>query len=231
MSLTVPKYIVISDRLFNDAEFMIEYSLKTDKEAGGMLIKAAHGHFGIASEQLGEGREIMLKPNEKLQQQEMHYGSVHTHPQTDLASTGDVISYLSDRNEKIMLVVGADKSINMYFKTKKTPIGDFHDMIRENFEQKDMPDMCEVFNFLWYNGNDTTLELQIDKLRDYDLEVADETATAEELADLLELKGNTDYPRDYSIKKYPKKEKKTSKKVPWLPTQMYDRIGWNQHGI
>src|SRR5579885_2829108 len=128
---------------------------------------------------------------------------------TDLQSTGDVISFLADEKEKVMLVTGADSSINISFKTQFTKEGDFSRDIREHFKQKDMLEMSKIYGFLWYRGENfsTELELQTKELGELKLQPIEETWNIEDLLEALDIKGSPELPNDYSTKKYPKKSK------------------------
>jgi proteasome lid subunit RPN8/RPN11 len=204
--LEVPDKIEIPERLYNDLMMMIEYSVSNDNEAGGFLIKAKHGELGVVGEQFGKDREIVLEPNEQLHEGEELIGTVHMHPVTPTASTGDVGGYMNDENEKVMLVVGADKSINVFFKTDFTAEGDYGDEISENFEQEDMDMLAEGLGFLWYRGEEsdrTVLNLMSNKVDSVELQVSEETWPIEDLVKGLGIKGRPDIPEEYSTKKRP----------------------------
>jgi proteasome lid subunit RPN8/RPN11 len=204
--LEVPDKIEIPERLFNDLQMMIEYSITNDNEAGGFLIIAKTGDLGVVGEQFGKDREIVLEPNEELHEGESLIGTVHMHPVTPTASTGDVKGYLNDENERVMVVVGADKSINIFFKTDFTAEGDYGDEISENFEQGDMDILCEGFGFIWYRAeeSDRTVASIITHLIDnVELDIVDETWPIEALVKGLGIKGRPDIPEEYSTKKTP----------------------------
>ena len=204
--LDVPDKIEIPERLFNDLQMMIEYSITNDNEAGGFLIIAEHGQLGVVGEQFGKSREIVLEPNEQLHKGEMLIGTVHMHPITPTASTGDVSGYLNDENEKVMVVVGADKSINIFFKTAFTSEGDYGDEISENFEQGDMDMLCEGLGFIWYRAEEsdrTVASIITHVVDDVELNIVDETWPIEELVKGLGIKGRPDIPEEYSTKKTP----------------------------
>lgn len=212
--VNLPDKIEIPERLFNDLMMMIEYSTTNDNEAGGFLIKAKHGELGVVGEQFGKDREIVLEPNEQLHEGEELIGTVHMHPVTPTASTGDVSGYLNDKNEKVMVVVGADKSINFFFKIPDiTAEGDYGDEISENFEQEDMGLLAEGLGFIWYRGEEsdrTTLNLMDNIVEDLEFEVLDETWPVEKVVKALGIKGRPDIPEEYSTKKNPLKLQ-----IPW----------------
>ena len=204
--LEVPDKVEIPERLYNDLQMMIEYSLNTDKEAGGFLIIAEHGKIGVVGEQFGKDREIVLEPNEELHKGESLIGTVHMHPVTPTASTGDVKGYLNDENERVMVVVGADKSINIFFKTDFTAEGDYGDEISENFDQEDMDMMCEGFGFIWYRAEEsdrTIANIITHIIDDVELDIVDETWPIEDLIKGLGIKGRPNIPSEYSTKKQP----------------------------
>lgn len=203
----LPDKIEIPERLYNDLMMMVEYSITNDNEAGGFLIIAEHGNLGVVGEQFGENREIVLEPNEALHEGESLIGTVHMHPVTPTASTGDVTGYLNDENEKVMVVVGADKSINFFFKVPDmTHEGDYGDEISDNFEQSDMDIMAEGFGFIWYRGEEsdrTELHLMDNVIEDIEFNVLDEIQPVEEVVKALGIKGRPDIPPEYSTKKTP----------------------------
>lgn len=203
----LPDKIEIPERLFNDLMMMIEYSTTNDNEAGGFLIIAEHGNLGVVGEQFGKDREIVLEPNEQLHEGEQLIGTVHMHPVTPTASTGDVTGYLNDENEKVMVVVGADKSINFFFKIPgMTNEGDYGDEISDNFEQEDMGMMAEGFGFIWYRGEEsdrTELHLMDNIIEDLEFDVLDESWPVEDVVKALGIKGRPDIPEEYSTKKTP----------------------------
>lgn len=204
--LEVPDKIEIPERLYNDLMMMIEYSTTNDNEAGGFLIKAKHGELGVVGEQFGKDREIVLEPNEQLHEGEELIGTVHMHPVTPTASTGDVSGYMNDENEKVMLVVGADKSINVFFKTSFTAEGDYGEEISDNFEQSDMNLLAEGLGFIWYRGEEsdrTTLNLITNVVDNVELNIVEETWPIEDLVKGLGIKGRPDIPEEYSTKKTP----------------------------
>jgi proteasome lid subunit RPN8/RPN11 len=204
--LEVPDKIEIPERLYNDLMMMIEYSVSNDNEAGGFLIVAEHGNLGVVGEQFGKDREIVLEPNEQLHEGETLIGTVHMHPVTPTASTGDVSGYLGDENEKVMVVVGQDKSINFYFKTPFTAEGDYGEEISDNFEQSDMDMLAEGLGFIWYRGEEsdrTILNLMSNKVDNVELNIAEETWPVEDLVKGLGIKGRPDIPEEYSTKKTP----------------------------
>jgi len=206
--LDVPDKVEIPERLYNDLMMMIEYSTTNDNEAGGFLIKAKHGDLGVVGEQFGKDREIVLEPNEQLHEGEELVGTVHMHPVTPTASTGDVAGYLNDENEKVMVVVGADKSINVFFKTSFTAEGDYGDEISDNFEQSDMGMLAEGLGFIWYRGEEsdrTVLNIITNVVDDVELNVVDETWPIEDLVKALGIKGVDQIPSEYSTKKTPLK--------------------------
>jgi len=203
----LPDKVEIPERLFNDLMMMIEYSKTNDNEAGGFLIIAKHGDLGVVGEQFGKDREIVLEPNEQLHEGESLIGTVHMHPVTPTASTGDVTGYLNDKNEKVMVVVGADKSINFFFKVPDmTQEGDYGDEISDNFEQSDMGMMAEGFGFIWYRGEEsdrTELHLMDNIIEDIEFDVLDESWPVEDVVKALGIKGRPDIPEEYSTKKTP----------------------------
>jgi hypothetical protein len=204
--LEVPEKIEIPERLYNDLMMMIEYSVSNDNEAGGFLIVAKHGEIGVVGEQFGKDREIVLEPNEQLHEGESLIGTVHMHPVTPTASTGDVSGYLNDENEKVMVVVGQDKSINFFFKTPFTTEGDFGDEISDNFEQSDMDMLAEGLGFIWYRGEEsdrTTLNLMSNTVDNVELNIAEDTWPVEDLIKGLGIKGADQIPEEYSTKKTP----------------------------
>jgi proteasome lid subunit RPN8/RPN11 len=207
-SIPVPDKIEIPERLYNDLMMMIEYSTSNDNEAGGFLIMAKHGEIGVVGEQLGKDREIVLEPNEQLHEGEKLLGTVHMHPVTPTASTGDVTGYMNDTDELVMVVVGADKSINVMIKTPVTAEGDYGEEISDNFEQEDMGMLAEGLGFIWYRGEEsdrTTLNLVTSNANGLELDVQEETWPVEDLLDALGIKGRDDIPETYSTKKWPKK--------------------------
>jgi proteasome lid subunit RPN8/RPN11 len=203
----LPDKVEIPERLYNDLMMMIEYSVSNDNEAGGFLIVAEHGNLGVVGEQFGKDREIVLEPNEALHEGEELIGTVHMHPVTPTASTGDVTGYLNDKNEKVMVVVGADKSINFFFKVPDiTAEGDYGDEISDNFEQEDMGTMAEGFGFIWYRGEEsdrTELHLMDNVIEDLEFDVLDESWPVENVVKALGIKGRPDIPEEYSTKKTP----------------------------
>lgn len=206
--LEVPDKVEIPERLYNDLMMMIEYSVSNDNEAGGFLIVAEHGNIGVVGEQFGKDREIVLEPNEALHEGESLIGTVHMHPVTPTASTGDVSGYLNDENEKVMVVVGQDKSINFYFKTPFTAEGDYGDEISDNFEQEDMDMLAEGFGFIWYRGEEsdrTELHLMSNTVDNVELNIVEDTWPVEDLIKGIGIKGRPDIPEDYSQKKTPLK--------------------------
>jgi hypothetical protein len=203
-SVQLPRYIKIQLRLYHDLKVMAEFAIETDKEVGGLLIKALHGHLGVIAEQFGKDREIMLKPNEQLYEAELYFGSTHSHPKTEFGSTSDIDTFLADETEQIMVVTGADNSINMYFKTKATKSGEY-DVKAMGYAQEDNIEIAEDFGYLFYRAEDdeeNILTLQNEKLLDEDIEVLDETWTVERLIDYLGLEGLNFLPQS-SMKKTP----------------------------
>jgi uncharacterized Zn finger protein (UPF0148 family) len=204
--LEVPDKIEIPERLYNDLMMMIEYSVSNDNEAGGFLIVAKHGELGVVGEQFGKDREIVLEPNEQLHEGESLIGTVHMHPVTPTASTGDVSGYLGDENEKVMVVVGQDKSINFFFKTPFTAEGDYGEEISDNFEQEDMDMLAEGLGFIWYRGEEsdrTTLNLMSNTVDNVELNIVEDVWPVEDLVKGLGIKGRPDIPEEYSTKKQP----------------------------
>lgn len=133
----------------------------------------------------------------------------HMHPITPTASTGDVSGYMRDHDEKIMVVVGADKSINFFFKVPNIAAeGDYGDEISDNFEQSDMDLLAEGLGFIWYRGEEsdgTTLNLLTNIVDGIELNVVDEVWPVEDLVKGLGIKGRPDIPEEYSTKKQPLK--------------------------
>jgi hypothetical protein len=205
--MKVPERIKISDRLYHDALVLLYYSIKTDEEVGGFLIKAQHGHLGVVNEQLGEGREIVLEPNEELYEGESYYGTLHAHPVTQWASIGDVSGFLSDPSELVMIVTGSDKSMNIYIKTPASKLGEHRTEIESTYEQDDMPEIANQYGFIFYRAEEAdknVLSLVSDKLAGEPLEGEGEMEI-EGFLDALGLEGAPDIP-DYSSKKNPIKK-------------------------
>ena len=197
--MEIPLYITIPQRMINDLQLFIEYSTNLDREVGGFLIQALHGEVGIVGTQFGEDDEIDLKPNEVLYEGEKYLGTYHAHPITKWFSIGDLISYLDDEYEKVMVNTGEDGSVNIAIKTDKTPLGDFTEELEE-FEQEDMKDLANVFSFLWYRGmNGEPLQLQNDDIEEFT--VVNETWDITELLSALGIEGTEDIPEEYSTKK------------------------------
>jgi hypothetical protein len=204
--LDIPDKVEIPERLFNDLQLMIEYSVGEDAECGGFLIKGIHGELGVVGEQFGEDREIVLEPNEELHEGESLLGTVHAHPITPTASTGDVTGYMRDEDERIMLVIGADKSINIFLKSPVIAEGDYGEEISDNFEQEDMNVLAEGLGFLWYRAEEsdrTVANLITNVINGVELNILDETWPIEDLVDGLGIKGRPDIPDEYSTKKQP----------------------------
>ena len=208
-SLEIPVKVDIPQRLWNDLQLLIEYGLASDEEAGGLLIIAQHGNLGVVAEQLGKDREIVLEPNEDLHKGEKYVGTVHVHPVTNQGSTGDFDGYLKDHNEKVMLVMGADKSINVYIKTDLTMMNSTEEsIIKNNFEQEDLKNVAESFGILFYRAESedaTVLTLLNEKLDDQAIEPLDDAWPIEHLIDALGIKGLDELPQGWQTKKYPKK--------------------------
>lgn len=195
--MQVPKNVFITDRLYNDSMILYRLTSETKKESGGFLIIGSHGHLGVVSVMEGEGREIVLEPEEELFENEKYVGTFHVHPITKYPSTGDVTSFLGDEYEYVMMVVGEDGSINVCIKTPDTLLGDFGEELEE-YEQEQMKEIASEYKFLFYRGNSTTLELQ-NTVEEY--EVVDETWGIERLLEELGIEGLPMYPEEYSVKK------------------------------
>ena len=203
----IPDKIEIPERLYNDIQMMMEYSITNDNEAGGFIIKAKTGDLGVVGEQFGKDREIVLEPNEQLHEGEELIGTYHSHPVTPTGSTGDVTSYLRDENEKVMIVGGADKSINIFIKVPSVIAeGDYGDEISENFGQEDMGMLAEGLGFLWYRAEEsdrTEAHLLNNVANGIEFNIKEEVWPIEELVKGLGIKGIPEIPPEYSQKKTP----------------------------
>lgn len=194
--MQIPEKITITKRLFNDIQILYSLTKEKGKESGGLLILGAHGHMGVVSLMEGQEREIILEPEEELFESERYLGSLHVHPITSLPSTGDVISFLEDEYELVMIVIGEDTTINMCIKTPKTKLGEFPEIDERG--QEEIKEIASEYGFLFYTGKDLTLKLE-NKIEGYD--VVSETWEVEKLLSALGLEGLEMFPEEYSTKK------------------------------
>jgi hypothetical protein len=224
MSLEFPKRIQISLRFWHDLLLMLAYALESDKEVGGLVIKAQHGHLGVIAEQFGEGREIVLEPNEEMYEGEVYYGTVHVHPITEVFSSGDVASYLADPSEKVMTLMGSDGSLNIAIKIPQVTKEGNIDQIRKELDtnypaheveggqspfQQGLDKVAADYGFLWYKSvesDENVLTLQNKELLGAPVKTKDVVDDVEDLVDTLGIQGSTEFPENYKTKKTPPKK-------------------------
>src|SRR3989442_9007204 len=117
--------VVLSNRLYAMVTFLGGMTTQENVETGGFLVKTGvgmSGQIGVRMVNLvkGEGRAIVLEPQEKLEPGEEYLGTFHSHPLTEVPSIHDVLSFLADPTEQISIVHGVSGTINLMLKKPDT---------------------------------------------------------------------------------------------------------------
>jgi len=117
--------VVLSTRLLAMIQFLGQMTTQEQVETGGFLIKTGvgmSGQMGVRMVNLvkGEGKAIVLEPQEKLEHGEEYLGTFHSHPMTEVPSIHDVLSFLADPTEQISIVHGVQGTINLMLKKPTT---------------------------------------------------------------------------------------------------------------
>jgi hypothetical protein len=159
--------VVLSDRLYGDMKAVADLATADDGEVGGFLIKTGVGvtnrSIGVRLVNLviGNGRSIVLEPQEELEPGEEYIGTFHSHPVTPVPSVHDVLTFLADPNEKCSIVRGVDGTINLKVKTEQTRLlgPEMVEPLKQRYPKGDdgMSALVRDFNFLFYQGKDDTL--------------------------------------------------------------------------
>ena len=117
--------VVLSNRLYAMVTFLGGMTTQENVETGGFLVKTGvgmSGQIGVRMVNLvkGEGRAIVLEPQEKLEPGEEYLGTFHSHPMTEVPSIHDVLSFLADPTEQVSIVHGVQGTINLMLKKPDT---------------------------------------------------------------------------------------------------------------
>ena len=161
--ITVPKALLLNDRIVNDLSILAEYTIKLEKELGGYLIRNSNGNLGVMGLQKGEGRQVDVQPNEPLQGKEVYLGTQHFHPITDTFSIWDVGTFLANPKEFISGVTGANGDMNLLLKTSETqqiPL-EAVPALDKMYKQSDIPKLADEYKFLYYKGKLSSKKLKI----------------------------------------------------------------------
>ena len=199
--------IQISPRLFSEIRFLGNLTTTQQQETGGFIVKTG---IGIGSQErglrivnwmIGQGREIVLEPQENLEQGEEYMGTFHCHPITLVPSIHDVLTFISDPTERIMIVNGVDGTINVLVKTENTrPLAPEQiEQMKPQFEKGDMATLVRTYEFVYFQGKDQVLP------RVYEIQpIGTQTIPLDELA--YGIQGSSQFPSGGS-KKAPKQAK------------------------
>jgi hypothetical protein len=151
--------VELSQRLAGQINFLGTMTTEKQVETGGFLIKTGEGvgqtrGLRIVNMTMGEGREIQLDAQEKLNYGEEYMGTVHCHPITPVPSIHDVLTFVADPTEKMMIVHGVDGTINLLIKTEDTrPLpAENVGALKAKYEKGDMAALVRDFNFAYYQG-------------------------------------------------------------------------------
>ena len=157
--------VELSQRLFAAINFCGRLTSEKKVETGGFLVKTGSGigqgrALRMVNFVQGEGREIILEPTEKLEPGEEYMGTVHCHPLTPVPSIHDVLTFVADPTEKIMIVHGVDGTINLLMKTEETvPLDPLKiESLKPQYEKSDMAPLVRDYNFAYFQGKGPTLQ-------------------------------------------------------------------------
>jgi hypothetical protein len=157
--------VELSPRLYQAIQFLGDITTSQQVETGGFLIKTGIGTGGTTGVRVvnyvkGEGREIMLEPQEQLEIGEEYLGTIHCHPLTPVPSVHDVLTYVSDPSEKMMIVRGVEGSINLLIKDDATrPLDpNMVEQIKDRYPKGDMTTLVRDYDFAYYQGKTQALQ-------------------------------------------------------------------------
>jgi len=171
--------LLVNEVLEEQMERIFNFTKKTGKEFGALVIRTVDGDILLDMFQIGENREVEMVPTHEMREGEEILGTFHCHPKSSTFSLFDLATALRDKDwEKISIVAGADGSFNIAIFTPETPeIKDISAWIEENEDVKDEDGnvdsvkLANKYNFLLYRGKADNLKLiSSDDIKTYNLE-------------------------------------------------------------
>ena len=178
-SFFVAARLLVNEVLEEQMERIFNFTKKTGKEFGALVIRTVDGDIILDMFQIGENREVEMVPTHELREGEEILGTMHVHAVSGTFSLYDLATALRDKKwEKISIVAGADGSFNVAIFTPETPkIKDIGAWLKENEDVKDKDGnvdavgLANKYNFLLYRGKADNLKLiSEDDIRTYSLE-------------------------------------------------------------
>ena len=143
-----------------------KFTSETGKEFGALLMRRA-GQLVLDFVQVGEDKEIDIKPTRPLAADEEILGSYHQHPHTNDFSVWDMLSFLHTGWEQCMILHGADDTIVVAIKTPQTkPITEDPEQLREQYDAWSNTDFSKQYGFILYRGSLDNLEEAIGNGKD-----------------------------------------------------------------
>ena len=146
-----PFRIALTDILTDQINRIGEFTDVTKLEFGALIVKDSRG-VKLDFLQIGESRSVEIKPTRKLYPDEWIIGSYHQHPITDKFSIADILSFLTNSWEKIMILRGAHETIHIALKTNETKTVTQMDKECDKLDNKEVAEKC---GFLLYVGTDS----------------------------------------------------------------------------
>ena len=169
--------VVLSTRLLAMIQFLGQMTTQENVETGAFLVKTGvgmSGQIGVRMVNLvkGEGRAIVLEPQEKLEPGEEYLGTFHSHPMTEVPSIHDVLSFLADPTEQISIVHGVSGTINLMLKKPETRLINPQELeqMKMQYEIKlqsqgipkqdpaKMTTLVRDFRFMYFTGRESVLQ-------------------------------------------------------------------------
>jgi proteasome lid subunit RPN8/RPN11 len=137
---------------------MARYTKSTGKEFGGLIIKTPKG-IRIDMVEVGEDLSVSFKQTHPLNEGEEVVGTIHNHPISDIPSDWDIGTFLNNQWECVSIVNGANGTVNVMVKTKKTVIvTDVMKWAIDNAEV-DFKTKGDTYGFMIYRGKINNLQL------------------------------------------------------------------------
>lgn len=143
---------LILNTIFQDQLLtMSDYTKRTGKEFGGLIIKTENG-LRIDMVQVGEEMSVSIGQTHQLNEKEQLAGTIHNHPYTDIPSDWDIATFLHNKWEQVSIVNGAKGTINVMVKCQETI---YVEDVRKWCEQNqgiDFKEKGNLYKFIIYRG-------------------------------------------------------------------------------
>ena len=149
----IPTYVLLNDVILDQIDRLGNMTEDLKVEFGALILRKEKD-IVLDFFQHGIDKAIVLKLTRELKEDEEILGTCHIHPQTDEFSIWDCATFLAQDWERVSILLGAQKTINLFIKDENTKKLSSDEV--EKWEQDNINKGSEVIakenNIIYYKG-------------------------------------------------------------------------------